>query len=151
MTTAGTVVAVQLCPGHRLPMASRSQVRAVAGVGLEDDFHARGGRRQVLLIDLEILEALGLEPGQVKENLTVRGLNLQSLPAGTRLLVGSEVVLELTGPCTPCSRMDEIRPGLQAELQGRRGVLARVVAGGVIRVGDPVRPVEELARAGKPA
>lgn len=151
MTPAGTVVTVQLCSGHRLPMASRSEVRAVAGLGLEGDFHARGGRRQVLLIDQEILEALGLEPGQVKENLTVRGLNLQSLPAGTRLRIGSEAVLELTGPCTPCSRMDEIRPGLQAELQGRRGVLARVVTGGVIRVGDPVEPVEELARPATPA
>jgi MOSC domain-containing protein YiiM len=145
MSRAGTVVALQLCPGHRLPMASRSEVRAVAGIGLEGDFHARGGRRQVLLIDLEILDSLGLKPGQVKENLTVRGLNLQGLPAGTRLRVGAEVVLELTGPCTPCVRMDEIRPGLQAELQGRRGVLARVVAGGTIRVGDPVSPLEESA------
>ncbi len=144
MTPPGTVVALQLCPGHRLPMISRSEVRAVAGLGLEDDFHARGGRRQVLLIDLEILDALGLKPGQVKENLTVRGLGLQRLPAGTRLRVGSEAVLELTGPCTPCFRMDEIRPGLQAELQGRRGVLARVIAGGLIRVGDPVWPVENF-------
>lgn len=145
MTPAGTVVAVQLCPGHRLPMAARAEVRAVAGLGLEGDFHARGGRRQVLLIDLEILEALGLKPGQVKENLTVRGVGLQSLPAGTHLQVGSEAVLELTGPCTPCGRMDEIRPGLQAELAGRRGVLARVVRGGAIRVGDPVRVVPDFA------
>jgi MOSC domain-containing protein YiiM len=145
MKQVGTVVALQLCPGHRLPMVGRSEVRAVAGLGLEGDFHARGGRRQVLLIDLEILEDLGLTPGQVKENLTVRGLNLQGLPAGTRLRVGPEAVLELTGPCTPCFRMDEIRPGLQAELQGRRGVLARVVAGGTIRVGDPVSPLEDSA------
>lgn len=145
MTPTGTVVAAQLCPGHRLPMAARAEVRAVAGLGLEGDFHARGGRRQVLLIDLEILEALGLKPGQVKENLTVRGIDLQGLPAGTHLQVGSEAVLELTGPCTPCGRMDEIRPGLQAELAGRRGVLARVVRGGVIRVGDPVRVVPDFA------
>ncbi len=81
MTPTGTVVAAQLCPGHRLPMAARAEVRAVAGLGLEGDFHARGGRRQVLLIDLEILEALGLKPGQVKENLTVRG-NRPPGPAG---------------------------------------------------------------------
>lgn len=134
-----SVVSVQICPGHRQPMERRAQVRAVADFGLEDDRHARTGhRRQVLLIEQETLETLGLEAGVVKENVTTRGIDLMSLAPGQRLRLGPDVVLEITGACHPCDRMDEIRPGLQAELEGRRGMNSRVIAGGLISPGDPV-------------
>ena len=61
------------------------------------------------------------------------------LPAGTRLRLGGSAVLEITAICEPCFRMDEIRDGLRAELEGRRGMLARVVEGGTIGVGDAIR------------
>jgi len=107
------------------------------GVGLSGDKHAgSASRRQVLIIDKETLDVLGLAPGTVKENLTVEGLDVMSLGPGTRLRVGDQAVLEITSACEPCFRMDEIRPGLRDELNGRRGMNSRVVEGGAIAVGD---------------
>ncbi len=112
----------------------------VADYGLEGCRHAKGkSRRQVLLIEQETLEALGLAPGVVKENITTRGIDLTSLPVDTCLSLGDAVELRITGPCHPCGFMDEIRGGLQEELRGRRGVLAWVKRGGRVRVGDPIR------------
>jgi MOSC domain-containing protein YiiM len=106
--------------------------------GLEGDAHrSPGSPRSVLLEDLEVLRELDLVPGQVKENVTLEGVGVNGLAAGTRLRIG-EVVLELTKECAPCTRMEEIRPGLRGRLQGKRGVLARVIVPGVAGVGDPV-------------
>jgi MOSC domain-containing protein YiiM len=107
--------------------------------GLEGCRHARpGSRRQVLLIEEEVLGSLGLEPRVVKENVTTQGIDLTSLPVDTRLRLGDEVELWITGPCEPCGLMDEIRPGLQEEIRGRRGMLAWVKRGGEVRVGDRI-------------
>lgn len=112
----------------------------VEGLGLRGDRHAMAdSTRQILLIEEEILEALKLNAGQVKENITTRGLKLMSLVGGQRLQVGGTAVLEITKPCTPCGRMDEIRSGLQSELAGRRGILAKALRGGQIKVGDPIK------------
>lgn len=111
-----------------------------ADYGLEGCRHARPkSRRQVLLIEQETLETLKLAPGAVKENVTTRGIDLTSLPVDTRVFLGDEVQLRITGPCHPCGYMDEIRDGLQEELRGRRGVLAWVKQGGRVWVGDTVR------------
>ncbi len=135
------VTSLQICPSHRAPMEPRAQLRAIEGWGLEGDRHAHaGGTRQVLLMDEETLAAFGLEAGTVKENITTRGIPLNTLAVGTRLRVGG-VLLELTHICTPCCRMDEIREGLRTSLQGQRGMLARVVEGGEIAVGDPIEVV----------
>jgi MOSC domain-containing protein YiiM len=107
--------------------------------GIPGDAHfAPGSLRQLLLIEAETLAELGVETGAVKENITVEGLTLMGLPAGTRLEVG-QAELEITKECEPCSRMDEIRDGLKTELVGRRGMMARVSQPGVVRRGDPVR------------
>ena len=95
--------------------------------------------RQVLLADQEALDEVGVEPGTIKENLTVEGLHAMGLPAGTRVRLGDSAVLEIMKICEPCFRMDEIRMGLKDELVGRRGMVARVVNGGSIAVGDRVR------------
>jgi len=115
------------------------EVAVFDGAGLEGDAH-RGADsiRSVLLEDAEVLAGLGLEAGQIKENVTLTGVGVNALPAGTRLRFG-EVVIELTKECAPCARMEEIRPGLQERLQGRRGVLARFVEPGTTRVGAPVQ------------
>ncbi|WP_376788672.1 MOSC domain-containing protein [Thermoflexus sp.] len=135
----GVVVALFRCPGHRIPMESVSALRVEAGYGIVGDSHAReGSLRQILLMDQETLDALDLPPGAVRENITVRGLPLHDLQSGEHLRVG-EALLEITQPCTPCSRMEEIRPGLQEALRGRRGMLARVVESGWIRRGDLIR------------
>jgi MOSC domain-containing protein YiiM len=91
-------------------------------------------------MDQETLDQLALRPGDVKENITTSALRLYDLPSGTMLRVGG-AVLRVTGPCAPCGRMEEIRPGLQAELAGRRGVLARVAEGGEIQIGDEIAVV----------
>lgn len=134
----GNVVAVHLCVEKRAPLRRVERAEARPDFGLAGDRHAlAGSARQVLLIEEEILLDLGLEPGVVRENVTLRGVVVNGLLAGARVRLG-RVVLEVTGACRPCSRMDEIRPGLQAQLEGRRGTLCRVLEGGVLRRGDPV-------------
>ena len=120
----------------------------LAGVGLEGDKHAGAvSKRQVLLADREDLDALHLEAGTIKENVTVVGLAVMKLEPGTRLRLGGSVVLEVDKVCEPCFRMDEIRDGLRLELEGRRGMMTNVVEGGSIQVGDPIVVLEreELA------
>ena len=138
----GEVVSLQLNVGHRLPMQPTDSASFVADLGIQGDRHAtsREERRgyQVLLIDEETLRELDLSPGIVKENVTTGGIDLASLTPGQRLALGSEVVLEISKPCAPCSRMEEIRAGLQQRLDGRRGMLASIVKGGDVNVGDPV-------------
>ena len=139
------IASLQLCVGHREPMRVVESAKAIAGFGIDGDRHGRrGGPRQVLLMDEETLEAKGLSHGEVRENVTTSGIELASLMEGQRLGLGEEVVLEITGHCAPCSRMDEIRPGLQEELDGRRGMLAMVVQGGVARMGDPIHLLEDV-------
>lgn len=117
---------------------------AIENLGLKGDRHALpDSSRQILMIEQETLDELGLSPGMVKENITTAGIVLMKLPYKERLLIGKDVVLEITKPCSPCSRMEEIRPGLRQELAGRRGILARVIRGGVISLDDPVRPAKD--------
>jgi MOSC domain-containing protein YiiM len=112
---------------------------ALAGHGLEGDAHARpDSKRQVLLVSAEHLRAVGVEPGAIKENLTVEGADVQTWPIGQRVAAGG-AVFEVTMECEPCHLMEEIRPGLRAELVGKRGMLARVVESGQVSVGDELR------------
>jgi len=117
-------------------MKELSEVRAVGDKGLEGCAHGRpGSKRQVLLVDRETLEAMDLQPGVIRENITTDGLNVNSLEVGQLLRIG-EARLEISAVCTPCDQMEAIRPGLRKELWGRRGMLCRVLDGGTIRRGD---------------
>ena len=119
-------------------MEELSEVHAMSDSGFEGCAHARpGSKRQVLLVDRETLEATELRPGILRENITTDGLNVNSLPIG-QLLRAGEARLEVTAICTPCDQMEAIRPGLRKELWGRRGMLCRVLEGGVIRRGDSI-------------
>ena len=129
------------------PMKPVEQAMAVADRGLEGCLHGRpGSKRQVLLVEGETLREFGLLPGAIRENITTAGLNLADLPPGQRLCVG-DAVLEVTGGCGPCSRMEEIRMGLQKELENRRGVLCRVVEGGRISRGDTIEAISAAVKA----
>jgi MOSC domain-containing protein YiiM len=122
-------------------MDPHERVRALADHGLEGCAHSRpGGKRQVLFASSEHLEAVGVEPGRIRENLTVSGADVQAWPIGQRVRAGT-AVFEITMVCDPCERMDAIRPGLRRELDGRRGMLARVVEQGEVAVGDSVELV----------
>jgi len=97
-----------------------------------------------LLVEGETLRELGLSPGVVRENITTEGIRLGELESGRRLRIGG-AVLEVTVPCEPCDQMDAIRLGLQDELQGRRGILCRVIESGLIRRGDALDVIELAA------
>lgn len=119
-------------------MEEIAEIRALVDLGLEGCAHARAGSpRQVLLLDNETLEAMNLQPGIIRENITTRGINVNGLTAGERLRVG-EAQLEVSMACTPCDLLEKVRPELRRELRGRRGMLCRVIAGGLIRRGDSV-------------
>jgi hypothetical protein len=134
-----TVASLQLCIQHRKPMGFVTEARAIAELGLEGDLHARrGSKRQILLMDIETLKEFELQPGMVRENITVKGMDLSVLQPGAVLRIGQEVVLEVTGDCEPCERMDELQLGLQQALQGRRGILTVVRRGGILRFGDGI-------------
>jgi MOSC domain-containing protein YiiM len=138
------ISSIQVCPGHREPMQLLRSARLESELGLDGDKHANAAsRRQVLIADREALNQLGLEPGVIKENITAEGLDVMTLSPGTQLKLGAEAVVEITSICEPCFRMDEIRPGLKAELEGRRGMNSRVISGGEIEVGDPITIVQQ--------
>ena len=119
-------------------MVPAPALRLVEGLGIEGDHHARpASSRQVLLMAEENCDAFGLAPGEVRENIVTRGIDLQALPAGTRLEIGS-AALEITKDCEPCSFIDSLRPGLRTKMVGRRGMLARVIRSGQIHAGDPI-------------
>jgi MOSC domain-containing protein YiiM len=119
-------------------MEELAEVQAVPDVGFEGCAHARpGGQRQVLLVDRETLESMDLAPGILRENITTDGINVNGLPVGQRLRVG-EARLEVSAVCGPCDLMEKIRLGLRKELYGRRGMLCRVIEGGIIRRGDTI-------------
>jgi MOSC domain-containing protein YiiM len=125
-------------PKRHLPMEELAEVRAVVNDGFEGCAHARSGpKRQVLLVDRETLEAMDLQPGMIRENITTDGLNVNGLQIGQLLRVG-EAQLEVSEICHPCDLMEAIRPGLRKELWGRRGMLCRVLHGGLIRRGDSI-------------
>ena len=118
-------------------MDGHDRRRVIAGEGLEGCAHANPPKREVLFASLEHLESVGVEPGAIRENLTVDGADVQTWPVGQQVRVG-DAVFEITMVCDPCHRMDELRDGLRAELDGKRGMLARVVEGGEVAVGDEI-------------
>lgn len=112
--------------------------------GLEGDAHADGGwHRQVSLLAIESIEkmrALGLDlrPGDFAENITTEGIELLSLPVGTRLAVGDEVILEISQIGKECHVGCAIFRQVGRCIMPREGVFARVIRGGRVRAGDEI-------------
>lgn len=121
-------------------MQSVVSALAVAGQGLQGDASFGHETRQILIMENETLAEFGLPAGDVRENMTVEGVQLAGLPAGARVRAGA-VLLEVTMDCAPCQFIEDKRPGLRAALQGRRGTLFRVIEGGAVRVDDKIAVV----------
>jgi MOSC domain-containing protein YiiM len=135
---SATVVALHASTKNRAPLVVLERAMALENRGIDGDRHSKpGNRRAVLFMEQEVLEQFGLAPGEVREQVTVRGLELGKLVFGSRMAIG-EALFEIAGPCEPCERMEELQPGLQQALDGRRGRFARVVRGGALRVGDSI-------------
>lgn len=158
---AGRLDLIVLRPARRVSAVSVDEAVAWAGRGLQGDRSAAvpptafrpagGGKRQVTLLQAEHLpviatladvaevDALGL-----RRNLVVSGLNLLAARSlfkdqPLRLRIGADVVLEITGPCEPCSRMEELLGvGGYNTMRGHGGLTARIQIGGTLRVGDAV-------------
>jgi len=150
---AGRVDAIVVRGSPRDPARLVERTQALAGIGLADDRLGRRGEaelstRQVTLIQAEhlgVIAALArvasVDPVGLRRNLVVSGLNLLALK-NARLQIGERTVLEIVGPCQPCSRMEEaIGPGGYAAMRGHGGMTARVVESGPIAVGDAVAVV----------
>lgn len=161
------VVAVSRGARHGLTKRPVEAIRLIAGEGVEGDAH-RGDRvrhrsrarrdptlpnlRQVHLIGAELydeLVAAGFEvaAGDLGENVCTRGADLLGRPVGTRVALGADAVVALTGLRNPCSQLDGVQPGLMEATLGRdeagalvrkAGVMAVVLIGGEVRPGDPV-------------
>ena len=147
---AGRVEAIIVRGSPREPARRIAATLAVAGIGLADDrlgqrSEAELSTRQVTLFQREHLPVMAqlaqvsaVDAVALRRNLVVSGINLLALK-NARLQVG-EAVLEIVGPCQPCSRMEEaIGPGGYAAMRGHGGMTARILSGGPIRVGDAVR------------
>ena len=133
-----SVVGVFTSPARKSGRSERHERRrAIAGRGLEGCAHANPPKREVLFVSKEHLDSVNVEPGAIRENITVDGDDVEKWPIGQRVRAG-EAEFEITMVCDPCHRMDELRDGLRAELQGRRGMLARVTQSGEIALGDEI-------------
>ncbi|KGM12908.1 MOSC domain-containing protein [Cellulomonas bogoriensis] len=177
----GRVLAVARDDDHRFSKVPVDAITLLAGVGVEGDAHAgatvkhqsRAGRepappnlRQVHLIHAELFDELrtmgfDVPPAGLGENVTTRGVDLLGLPRGTRLHLGGEAVVEVTGLRNPCAQINAYMPGLlkavsprdaEGNIVRKTGVMSVVLTGGVVRAGDlirvelPARPWSALER-----
>lgn len=166
------IVAVARNERHTIAKAERAEITLIAGLGVEGDAHAgktvmhRYDRkrnpdapnlRQVHLIHAELFDELAghgfaVKPGQMGENVTTRGIDLLRLSRGTRLGLGDGAQIMVTGLRHPCSLIDKVtQPGVmkatldkQADgtLVRKAGIMAVVLAGGVVRPGDAVTVID---------
>lgn len=154
----GRVEAIILRPARQVPAISVNEAQAVPGRGLMGDRRAEKMRegdearkRELTLFQHEHLPLIAqwgsipaVDPVRLRRNLVISGLNLISMRSPFRDLrlvwrIGNEVRIELTGPCDPCSQMEkEFGLGGYNAMRGHGGMTARIVEGGLIRVGDPV-------------
>ena len=162
-----TVEAVSRSEKYTFSKPTQTEIHLIEGFGVEGDAHAgktvkhrylmnkdatRPNLRQVHLIGIELLNKLNADgfsvaPGQLGENITTRGIDLLSLPTGTKLQLGSTAVVELTALRNPCHQIDDFQKGLlkavldqddEGNLIRKTGVMSIVLTSGMVRPGDEI-------------
>ncbi|EIM28690.1 MOSC domain-containing protein [Microvirga lotononidis] len=162
------VTAVSSSASHSFSKPNRDVIRLLAGLGVEGDAHlgttvkhrsrvakdpSQPNLRQVHVIHAELHDELreagfDVSAGDLGENVTMRGIDLLGLPAGTRLRFGSGAVIEVTGLRNPCIQIDRFQKGLmkavlgkdeQGNLIRKSGIMAIVLEAGEVRPGDAVQ------------
>ncbi len=128
----------------RLPL---QEARLVVGHGIEGDAKGVSPTRQLNIMAADTIRSLADEgftaaPGALGEQLILADVELDGLPAGTRLQIGMSACIEVTEPRTGCAKFECYQGKTKAEAAGRLGKMARVVANGSIRIGDRVHVVE---------
>ncbi|TFC73629.1 MOSC domain-containing protein [Cryobacterium sp. TMS1-20-1] len=164
----GTVVSVSRDDLHRFSKPAVASIRLLAGIGVEGDSHAgvtvqhRYAKKrnplapnlcQVHFMAAELFDDLvptgyTVTPGELGENVTTAGIDLMTLPLGTRLHLGADAVVSITGMRSPCSLINGYQKGLMKQLittdavgtvHRRGGIMGVVVTGGVVKPGDGIR------------
>ena len=136
----GSITNIHIARVKETPSDPVQEATAISNQGLEGDRSCKpGALRQVLVMDKETLDEMDLKPGVIKENITTTGIDLSQAKVGQVFFIGDQVTMEVVGECEPCGKMDAIRSGLQERLNHRRGMLATVINGGPIKVGDSIR------------
>lgn len=156
----GRLDAIYLRPGRDQPCLKQDQVHAIANLGLQGDRASlrqpsapNGSKRQVTLLQAEHLPVIAaltghsqIDPALLRRNLIVSGINLLATKSlfkdqPLQLLIG-DVVLEVTGPCEPCSKMEQVLgTGGYNAMRGHGGITARILRGGVLHIGDTVQVI----------
>lgn len=134
----------------RLAREPLQRATLVAGYGIEGDRKGGHPKRQLNILSFETVQALAaagydVTPGALGEQIVVRGLDVDALAAGTRFLLGETALVEVVEAREPCRRFARAQGRPSADADGRLGVIARVVQGGDIRIGDAVTLAYELA------
>jgi MOSC domain-containing protein YiiM len=143
----GSVRGLAWRPDRKAPPLAADSLRLLADTGIAGDVHADPhSPRQLLLAGSAAYADFGLPPHALRENLLL-DIDTACLSSGTVLQVGAEVRLRMMFQCEACGQLDAVAPRLAARIGNRRGMLARVLAGGVIHQGDPVRGLAAAAPA----
>ena len=143
----GKIVAVCTSPGQGGRKKDVGQGVLVEDFGLQDDGHGGDGHRQISLLAMEsvakmLAKGLDVGPGDFAENFTTEGLDLCSLPIGSRLRMGSEALLEITQIGKVCHERCQIYYQAGDCVMPREGVFARVLRGGPVASGDVIELLE---------
>ncbi|QHT67101.1 MOSC domain-containing protein [Rhodocytophaga rosea] len=150
----GIVTWIGIRSGRGMPVTAVEQVEVIQAKGLAGD-HYKGmasSTRHVTLIQAEHLASMAsflgmseVNPALVRRNIVIKGLNLLALK-DKQFFVGS-ALLEMTGLCHPCSRMEEVLgEGGYNAMRGHGGITARIIQGGTISIGDQVVVHSEIVK-----
>lgn len=140
----GELVSISFNAKSGFPRQPHQRATVVAGHGCVGDHLAgRSQRRHLNIMDAERMAELEAEgfpawPGEMGETLVIRGIRLDTLPVGTRIRIGATVIAETTGLREPCYKLTSLDPRMPEAVIDRVGMMARVLEGGEIAVGDPV-------------